>query len=113
MRFAPRYDLRILLALRTLDDRAQPIAETLRRVGAEAERLGLTRPSYVHVRRLVRAQRALEDAANARCAEIAEIIGDVARQLLLGLRVDPYDVADRVRESRLREEFVALSHKAP
>ena len=33
--------------------RSRPIAETYRRVGAEAERLGLTRPSYQRIRELV------------------------------------------------------------
>ncbi len=35
------------------DDRSHPIAETCRRVGAEAERLGLFRPSYQRIRVLV------------------------------------------------------------
>jgi hypothetical protein len=54
---APRYDPRIVRALRRLDDPQEPIAETCRRVGELAVRLGLTRPSYVHVRRLVLAER--------------------------------------------------------
>jgi hypothetical protein len=36
-----------------LDDPAEPLAEIARRVGAETERRGLTRPSYETVRRLV------------------------------------------------------------
>lgn len=36
-----------------LDDRTVPIAETYRRVAAEAERHGYTRPSYQRIRVLV------------------------------------------------------------
>jgi hypothetical protein len=36
-----------------------PIAEVSRRVGAEADRLGLTRPSYQRVRELVHVSRRL------------------------------------------------------
>jgi hypothetical protein len=50
---APRISPRLLEAIARLDDRAIPIAETSRRVGAEAERLGLRRPSYERVRELV------------------------------------------------------------
>jgi hypothetical protein len=55
---APRYHPKLLELIVTLDDNAQPIAETCRRVGDAAERLGLSRPSYVHVRRIVVAERA-------------------------------------------------------
>jgi len=50
---APRISRRLVDAIVRFDDRSQPIAETYRRVGAEAERLGLTRPSYQRVRELV------------------------------------------------------------
>ena len=40
-----------------LDDTHVPIAETNRRVGEEAERLGLRRPSYQRVRELVHESR--------------------------------------------------------
>jgi hypothetical protein len=40
-------------ALDRLDDRRIPIAEVNRRLGAEAERLGLPRPSYQRVRVLI------------------------------------------------------------
>ena len=62
---APRYHPRLIRALRSLDDRRQPIAEICRRAGDVADRLGVTRPSYVHVRRLVLAERARRDAARA------------------------------------------------
>jgi hypothetical protein len=54
---APRLSPRLLLAIERFDDGRLPIAEIGRRVGAEAERLGLTRPSYSRVRTLVQAQR--------------------------------------------------------
>jgi len=48
-----------LEALVRLDDRLVPIAEINRRVGREAERLGLQRPSYQRVRVLVHHSRRL------------------------------------------------------
>jgi hypothetical protein len=96
---APRYDVRILDAGRALDDRAEPIAETCRRVATVAERLGLTRPSYVHLRRIVLAEREREDAARRRREELRAIAADVYWDLHRGYRVDAYEVADRVREA--------------
>lgn len=55
--FAPRISHRLLEALTRLDDPKVPIAETNRRLGAEAARLGLPRPSYQRVRELVHAHR--------------------------------------------------------
>ena len=81
---APRYDPRILEALRVLDDRRVPIAETCRRVGTAAERLGLTRPSYVHLRRILLAIRDEEDAARERRQAIREVLRDGATHLLTG-----------------------------
>ena len=57
--FAPRIGPRLLAAIVRLDDPRLPIAETCRRVGAEAERLGLPRPSYQRVRELVHRARRL------------------------------------------------------
>jgi hypothetical protein len=51
--FAPRIPPRLLRALIRLDDRSVPIAETYRRLGEEADRLGVTRPSYERIRELV------------------------------------------------------------
>ena len=48
---APRYDPRILEAVRALDDRGEPMAEIARRVGRVAAEFGLPKPSYVHLRR--------------------------------------------------------------
>lgn len=57
--FAPRIGPRLLAAIVQLDDPRRPIAETCRRVGAEANRLGLPRPSYQRVRELVHQARRL------------------------------------------------------
>jgi hypothetical protein len=76
-----------------LDDRSESIAEVARRVGAAAEKAGLTRPSYVHLRRLIQAERCRQD-------ERREMIGDVASDLVRGLLVNPYEVADRIRNTR-------------
>ena len=88
---APRYNRRILELVRALDDRGESIAEICRRVGREAEQLGLTRPSYVHLRRVIQAERQRED-------EIREIVDGTARKLMRGFRVDPYEVAERLRD---------------
>ena len=72
---APRYDERIRAAARALDDGRQPIAEICRRVGRECDRLGLTRPSYVHLRRFIRAERERRKALQAiRHELVAEVI---------------------------------------
>lgn len=96
---APRYDPRILLAVRTLDDRTQPMAEIARRVGAAAAELGLPRPSYVHLRRLILAYREEEDAEQRRREEIKQIAAEVYLDLYRGRRVDAYEVADRIRDA--------------
>ena len=57
--FAPRISPRLLRALDRLDDPRLAIAEINRRLGAEAERLGLPRPSYQRVRELLHRLRSL------------------------------------------------------
>jgi hypothetical protein len=54
---APRISHLLIHAIVRFDDESRPIAETYRRVGAEAERLGLTRPSYQRIRELVHESR--------------------------------------------------------
>ena len=49
----------ILEAIVRLDDTDQPYAEIARRVAAEAEDLGLTRPSYEPLRQLIKEKREL------------------------------------------------------
>ena len=93
LRFAPRYDDRLLDLIRRLDDRSVPMAEVVRRVGAAAERLGIARPSYAHVRRLLHVERAKRDA-------ILEVVRDIERDVRTGRLVDAYEVADRIAEAR-------------
>jgi len=65
MRFAARVDVRLLRMLRSACFDV-PVAETFRELGREADRLGLTRPSYAAVRLHVeeeRQRRAERDAA--------------------------------------------------
>jgi hypothetical protein len=54
---AARVPPRLLAALVRLDDRTLPTAEIYRRLGAEADRLGLTRPSYERIRVLLEESR--------------------------------------------------------
>jgi len=56
--FAPRIRPRLLEALARLEDPALPIAEINRRLGREAEWMGLRRPSYQRIRVLVHELRA-------------------------------------------------------
>ena len=100
VRSAPRYDPRIREAVRALDDRRESMAEISRRVGVLAARLGLPRPSYVHLRTIIRDEREKQDRERARREELRAIAADVATDLVLGLRVDAYEVAERVREAR-------------
>ena len=57
--FAPRIPQRLLVQLGRLDDPRLPFAEINRRLGAEAARLGLPRPSYQRVRELIHQLRRL------------------------------------------------------
>jgi len=54
---APRVERRFLEALRRLDDRSVPIAETYRRARGLADQMGVPRPSYEHVRLHLQATR--------------------------------------------------------
>jgi hypothetical protein len=71
--FAPRIRRELLEAVVHFDERSHPIAETCRRVGAEAERLGLTRPSYQRVREIVHESRRIR-----RGPSTASVLADVA-----------------------------------
>jgi hypothetical protein len=96
---APRYDRRILEAVRALDDRTESMAEVSRRVGVAAAQLGLPKPSYVHVRRYIVAHREAEDAERARRDEIRQILWDAYYDFMRSRVVDAYEVADRIREA--------------
>jgi putative intracellular protease/amidase len=101
VRAARRYDPRILQLLAALDDRGESMAEVCRRVAAAAESLGLTRPSYVHLRRRLVAMRRLQDDRSAGRESMLDIAYDVATDLVLGRRVNAYVVAERVHEARV------------
>jgi hypothetical protein len=73
---APRISRRLIEELVRLDDERVPIAETYRRVAAEAERLGLTRPSYQRIRVLVHQSRQLR-----RGPSTASVLLDVATRV--------------------------------
>jgi hypothetical protein len=100
--FAPRYDRRLLDAIRRLDDEAVAIAETCRRVGDVADTLGLPRPSYVHLRRIVVAER-------RRRRELRDLREEVAGALLAGRIPRAARALERVREA---EAGVARSRSA-
>jgi hypothetical protein len=96
---APRYDRRILEAVRSLDDRTESMAEISRRVGVAAAQLGLPKPSYVHLRRFIVAHREEEDAERARREEIRRILSDAYYDVMRSRIVDAYEVAERIREA--------------
>lgn len=100
LEIAPRYDARIVDAVRALDDRTESMAEISRRVGIAAARLGLPKPSYVHLRRYIVAHREEEDAERARRDEIRKILWDAYYDFMQSRVVDAYEVADRIREAR-------------
>jgi len=99
MRIAPRYDPRIVEAVRSLDDERHPIAETCRRIAAFAEGLGLTRPSHVHLRALVSVERKRRIAERRRRQELIAIAKDVYVDLNRGFLVDAWEVEERVRNA--------------
>ena len=95
VRIAPRYDPRILELASLVDDRREPLAEICRRVGAAAERLGVTRPSYVHLRRLIHAERRRQD-------ELRAAVGDVVEDLFAYRVPDIPELVERIRDARRR-----------
>ena len=92
---APRYDPRIVDAVRRLDDERVSMAETCRRVGDAAVALGLPRPSTVHLRRLVRAER-------ERAREIDGVLESVFSETLGGRAPRLVAANARVHEAELR-----------
>jgi hypothetical protein len=64
-------------ALIRLDDPSLPIAETCRRVGEQADQLGLPRPSYERIRMLVHEARRMRD----RGPSTASVLFDVATRV--------------------------------
>jgi hypothetical protein len=77
-KIAPRISPRLLEAIVRFDKPSVPIAETCRRVGAEAERIGLIRPSYERVRELVHESRRIRSGPST-----AAVLVDVAFRVRL------------------------------
>jgi hypothetical protein len=77
-RSAPRISYRLLDALERLDDGKLGFGELTRRVGAEAVRLGLPRPSYEQVRSIAVRRRTV-GAARPRTAEVLLEVATRAR----------------------------------
>jgi hypothetical protein len=92
---APRISRRLIEAIVRFDDRSRPIAETYRRVGAEAERLGLARPSYQRIRELVHEARnarpglTVSDVVRIVCAPLKGTDDGLQRLGELGIRPIP------------------------
>ncbi len=110
MRFAiSARDRRIADLVRVLDQDEQPAAETWRLVSAAAERLGERRPSYGHVRRLVRVERALRLLRRER----REVLAAAGVRLAAGGVPSVPRLIDKLGELRDREELVFQEHKPP
>ncbi len=80
-------------AIRRLDDESLPIAEVCRRVARYAEGIGLVRPSYVHVRRIVQSER-------ERRADVRKLRADLLRGAIARPVPDFTDLAARYDEIR-------------
>lgn len=101
-------DPRVAVLVGELYDERVPVAETWRRVAGAAERLGMRRPSYQHVRRLARIEhrrRRLEAAGRA-------VLGRAATTMAAGRVPSAVHVLERLRELQLAEELVLQEHKA-
>jgi hypothetical protein len=81
---SPRLDRRLRAAAVEVDDPSLPVAETWRKVGLEAEELGLPRPGYDTIRRIVRDHR-------RRRAEVGRLLEPVVGDLLQG-RLSVWDI---------------------
>lgn len=92
-RFAPRISPRLIAAIDRLDDERLPIAEVVRRVGLEADRLGLSRPSYQRVRTLVHESRRLHRGPSA-----GEVLLEVA------FRARPSDDLFRLLDGSIHDQ---------
>ena len=101
-------DPRVAVLVAALDVETAPMAATWRAVGTAAERVGLRRPSYQHVRRLVRIERRRRELER----EGREVWGDVARTLVAGRVPSAVHVLERLNAIERRTELVLQEHKA-
>jgi len=108
VRFAiPPNDPRVAVLVAAADVDDLPAAEVARRVGEAASRVGMRRPSYGHVRRLVlveRRRRALEREGKV-------VLGRFAETLAAGRVPSAVLVLERLRELERRRELVFQEHK--
>ena len=92
---APRISGGLIEAIVRFDDQTRPIAETYRKVGREAERLGLTRPSYQRIRELVhqvrnmRPRLSVSDLVRIVCTPLRGTDDGIDRLHELGVRPIP------------------------
>jgi hypothetical protein len=89
-----------------LDDEDLPAAETCRLVGAAAAELGLLRPSYQHVRRIVRVERRRQELRR----EARKVLAGAVSTSAAGLVPSVVLVLERLRELQLAEELVLQEH---
>jgi hypothetical protein len=109
MRFAiSPNDPRVAILVVELDRDEVAIAQTWRAVGRAAERLGMKRPSYQHVRRLVRIERRRRQLE----ARGRAVLGRAATTLAAGRVPSAVLVLERLRELERAEELVLQEHKA-
>jgi predicted nucleic acid-binding protein len=109
MRFAiPPNDPRVAVLVTALDREDVPAAETWRRVADAGERLGLRRPSYQHVRRLVRVERRRRETRANVHEELAAALSSVAA----GRVPSAVWTLQRLVELERKEELVLQEHKA-
>jgi len=100
-------DLRLVQLVAHFDRSDHSAAETWRQVSLAAERVGMRRPSYQHVRRLVRVERRLQELR----AQQREVWKDAATRSAAGLVPSVVWTLNRVRELQLAEELVLQEHK--
>ena len=109
VRFAiPPNDPRIAVLVGALDHEDVPVAETWRRVSEAGERLGLTRPSYQHVRRLVRIERRRRQVR----AEAREVLAGTFTTLAAGRVPSAVGHWSGCASSTGKGELVLQEHKA-
>jgi hypothetical protein len=101
-------DPRLSALVAALDEENVPAAETCRRVGAAAEEIGLLRPSYGHVRRIVRVERRRQELRR----EARQVLSGAVQTSAAGLVPSVVLVLERLRELQLAEELVLQEHKA-
>lgn len=101
-------DPRIAVLVVELDREDAPMAQTWRDVAGAAERLGMRRPSYQHVRRLVRIERRRRQLE----ARGRAVLGRAATTLAAGRVPSAVLVLEQLRDLRGAERLVLQEHKA-